>query len=61
MDYSSDKINSEHLFQHSPVTIFYEVIPMVETLRKLINELLQECDDEDTLDLVYKLLLAESC
>lgn len=34
---------------------------MVETLRKLIIDLLQECDDEDTLDLVHKLLLAESC
>jgi hypothetical protein len=34
---------------------------MVETLRKLIIELLQDCDDEDTLDLVYKLLIAEGC
>lgn len=34
---------------------------MVETLRKMIIDLLQNCDDEDTLDLVYKLLLAESC
>ncbi len=34
---------------------------MVEVLRKMIIELLQDCEDEDTLDLVYKLLLAESC
>ena len=31
---------------------------MVETLRKLINELLQDCEDEATLDLIYKLLSA---
>ena len=33
---------------------------MVELLRKLIIEQLQDCDDEDTLDLVHKLLLAEA-
>ncbi len=33
---------------------------MVEKLRNLIIELLQGCNDEDTLDLVHKLLLAES-
>lgn len=34
---------------------------MVETLRKMIIELLQDCEDEDTLDLVHKLLLTEGC
>lgn len=33
---------------------------MIEMLRKLITEQLQECEDEDTLDLIYKLLLAEA-
>ena len=33
---------------------------MNEALRILIVEQLQTCDDEDLLDLVYKLLLAES-
>lgn len=33
---------------------------MIEKLRELIFELTQACDDEDTLDLVHKLLLAES-
>lgn len=34
---------------------------MVELLRKLITEQIQECKDEDLLDLVHKLLLAEGC
>jgi hypothetical protein len=34
---------------------------MVEKLRDLIIDLLHECENEDTLDLVHKLLLAEGC
>ena len=33
---------------------------MTEKLRELIIEQLQSCEDEDLLDLVHKLLLAES-
>ena len=33
---------------------------MVELLRNLIIEQLQKCEDEDLLDLVHKLLLAEA-
>lgn len=32
---------------------------MVDLLRKLITEQIQECNDEDLLDLVHKLLLTE--
>ncbi len=32
---------------------------MLEMLRKLITEQLQNCEDEDLLDLVHKLLLTE--
>lgn len=33
---------------------------MIELLRKQIAEQLQYCEDEGLLDLIYKLLLAES-
>ncbi len=33
---------------------------MVETLRNLIAEQIQNCNDTSLLDLVYKLLLAET-
>lgn len=33
---------------------------MAELLRQLIIEQLQKCEDEDTLDLIHKLLLAEA-
>ena len=33
---------------------------MVEKLREVIIELIKGCNDEDTMDLVYKLLSAET-